>query len=203
MEDSYLTIGCESLAETKVKGSRFIAESVKALTVDEATEKLLAIKKREYSATHHCYAWRVGNEGTPQFKYSDDGEPSGSGGRPIFDVMSGRQLTNCLLVVTRYYGGTKLGTGGLARAYSDAARIVLEKSGDLTLYLKDSFRLSMEFPIYSQVQNLLASLGVDLIESDFSDRVRLDVAVRRSKSTELVDGFTELTQGRGKVEKIE
>ena len=114
-DDVYYQILKTARHETKVKGSRFIAECATVATADEALSFLGAIRKREHAATHHCYAYTVGLFDDMQFKYSDDGEPSGTAGRPIYDMIGGQELSNCIVVVTRYFGGTKLGTGGLVR----------------------------------------------------------------------------------------
>ncbi|MCP4685670.1 MAG: YigZ family protein, partial [bacterium] len=128
MDDSYLTIKRESKIDTKVKGSRFIGETFKVANVAEALEKLDEVRKREYNATHHCYAYITGLGREQVFKYSDDGEPSGTAGRPIYDIIAGADVTSILCVVTRYFGGTKLGTGGLVRAYGETAREALKAS---------------------------------------------------------------------------
>ena len=116
MDDQYFIIARDSTVEIKIKNSRFIGESRHANSVAEALTRLEGIRKREYSATHHCFAYRVGLGHDPVFKYSDDGEPSGTAGKPIYDYIQGSEVTNLLLVVTRYFGGTKLGTGGLTHA---------------------------------------------------------------------------------------
>jgi uncharacterized YigZ family protein len=106
-----------------VKGSKFIGTVFCAKTESEALSLLEKTRKKYFDATHNCYAYLIQN-GT--FKFSDDGEPSGSAGKPIFNVLKGSGLTNTLIIVTRYFGGTKLGVGGLVRAYSDCAKKVLE-----------------------------------------------------------------------------
>ena len=120
MQDTYYTPGHYARTESKVKGSRFIAEAKRVDSVKDAEAEIAAIRKREYNATHHCTAYRIGSDGHI-FRYNDDGEPNGTAGAPILRQIDARQLTNILVVVTRYYGGTKLGTGGLLRAYGEAA----------------------------------------------------------------------------------
>ena len=130
MSDTYLTIGGYARAEIKIKGSRFIAEAMPVARVEAAEKEIAAVCKREFNATHHCTAYRIGPNGDV-FRYNDDGEPSGTAGIPILRQIDGRSLTDTLVVVTRYFGGTKLGTGGLIRAYGDAARQVLETASTL------------------------------------------------------------------------
>ena len=202
MDDTYLTVAQESKIEIKVKGSRFIGEVFTAESVDTALEKLEQVRKREYSATHHCYAYVVGRGRVEAFKFSDDGEPGGTAGRPIYDVVTGTGVTNVLCVVTRYFGGTKLGTGGLVRAYSEAARKALDAAGTKKNYLKARYRLVVDFSLYDRWQNALRKIGAEVIDSDFTDTVAMVVDIRMSRAQQLVDSFTEITSGKGQVEEI-
>lgn len=202
MDDRYLTIEKPSIEEIKVKGSRFIGRTDLAATVDEALDKITRIRKTEYAATHNCYAYVLGltTEQTA-FKYSDDGEPSGTAGRPIYDVVSGSGLTNILLVVTRYFGGTKLGTGGLVRAYGEAARAVLEKSGTKENFITDRLGVTLEFPRYDALMKAVHSLGAVQIDADFSNRVKVELEIRRSKTEQLIREIMELSQGKAEIER--
>jgi uncharacterized YigZ family protein len=202
MEDQYFTIASESTIELKIKNSRFLAESCLVDGPDAAVERLAAICKREYDATHHCYAYQTGTGTDVAFKYSDDGEPNGTAGKPIFDVLAGAKLTNCLVVVTRYYGGTKLGTGGLTHAYSDAAKGVLEQSGRSEHFLLVHFKLDLEFAGFDRWQRVLARLGAATVESKFAERVSMHVAIRQTRAEELKREFIEMTNGRGIIEEI-
>lgn len=201
MDDSYLTIQREATAEIKVKGSRFIGESCLVETVEEAGERLELIRKREYQATHHCPAYHIGLGHDAVFKYSDDGEPGGTAGKPIYDVIVGRNLTNILIVVTRYFGGTKLGTGGLVRAYGDAAKAVLDKSGVKENYLTRAYHLEIDFTRFNQLQQLINKLEIQTVNSEFTDTVSLDIAVRLSREKQFRTEFVELTQGKARLEK--
>lgn len=202
MDDSYRTIDREASAEIKVKGSRFIGETRLVQDPDEAVEKLNAIRKREYSATHHCYAYRVGPGDAEQFKYSDDGEPSGTAGKPIFDVLAGKGVTNTLCVVTRYFGGTKLGTGGLVRAYSDAAIAAIDASGVVTRYITDDIRFHVDFTHYDHWQKLVRDIGGSVVDSEFADHVTLVVRIRKGLTAKLTAAFVELTSGKGMFETV-
>ncbi|MEE8404104.1 MAG: YigZ family protein [candidate division Zixibacteria bacterium] len=203
MNDSYFTIAQAARAEIKVKGSRFIGEA--ALVTDAAGAKkyLESVRKREYEATHHCYAHRLGIAGDIEFKYSDDGEPNGSAGKPIYDCIAGRELTSIIVVVTRYYGGTKLGTGGLARAYSEAALRSLEKAGKKTNYITDSIQLTIEFSFYDQILKVIEKLNAQQTESDFSEKVSLTVLIRKSLTEQFVRELTDITRGTAQIEKQE
>ncbi|PJB84131.1 MAG: YigZ family protein [Acidobacteria bacterium CG_4_9_14_3_um_filter_49_7] len=118
-------------AQFTVKGSKFIAAVIPVSDEEEAKAQLTAIRKKYHDATHNCYAWRIHSISE---KASDDGEPSGSAGKPILQVLKGSDLTNALVIVTRYFGGTKLGIGGLVRAYSEAASMALRETKVVTLY---------------------------------------------------------------------
>ena len=203
MNDQYLTIAKPAQAEIKIKGSRFIGESAYAGNADEALEVLSNIRKREHAATHHCSAWRVGLFEKMRFKYSDDGEPNGSAGKPIYDVLCGTDITNAIVVVTRYYGGTKLGTGGLVRAYGEAARLALEKSGRKENFLKERFTIDIDFARYDQLNRLLHQYQVWPIDSDFSDRVRLTLDIRKSHVEKLIAAVVELSGGKATIDKVE
>ncbi len=199
--DSYYTIAEPAQAEIKRRGSRFIGETVLVCDPDEARSALEMVRKREHAATHHCYAWQVGLDPKLEFKYSDDGEPTGSAGRPIFEAMSGHDLTNLLLVVTRYFGGTKLGTGGLARAYRDAAREVLELSGRRQHFTTTTLIVDIEFGLYDQLVKLIHSSGARAEASDFSDRVKLTLCVNRSRAQKLREDIVQLSSGRASIEE--
>ena len=202
MEDTFITIDHNDRAEIKVKGSRFIAESFLADTLEAALVKLDSVRKREFQATHHCYAYVLGMTLAPQFKYSDDGEPSGTAGRPIYDLIVGRSLTNLLVVVTRYFGGTKLGAGGLVHAYSDAARAVLERSGTRTNYVTCRFRCVLDFALYDSWQRELHRLEATVADARFAERVTMLVDIRQSRARRLASAFAEVTSGKGQLEEI-
>lgn len=201
MSDVYGSIVRAASVEIKIKGSRFIGETAPALDKQQALSALEAIRKREHAATHHCYAYRVGIEDKAEFKYSDDGEPSGTAGRPIYDAIIGAELTNLVCVVTRYFGGTKLGTGGLSRAYSQAAREAIAKSGRQVHYVTDRYRVQLDFAFFDRLQVLLNRLEVGQ-KAIFSDQVTLDLVVRQSRAEEMTRGIEAITSGKAKIEKL-
>lgn len=124
--DIYFTIEKENKAIFKAKGSKFIALAFPVGTEEEVKNRLTLVKKKYHDARHHCYAYRLGAEEPYQYRINDDGEPSGTAGKPIFGQIISHKLTNLLVVVVRYFGGTLLGTGGLIRAYKESARDCLE-----------------------------------------------------------------------------
>lgn len=203
LDDAYYTIATEARHEVKIKKSRFLAESFLVDSTTRTSEQLKEVRKREHAATHHCFAWIVGTDATTESKYSDDGEPNGTAGRPIYDAILGRALTNSLVVVTRYYGGTKLGTGGLSRAYAEAAQGVLESSGRRQHFLTRDICVEVGHNLYDQLARLIARLGVAQKDMEFSDNVRLTIVVRESLVDQVVDGITQLSAGKAKVEILD
>jgi len=198
--DSYHIIEREATVETKVQGSRFIGESCLASSVDEALDRLQIVRKREHAATHHCFAFQIDLFKNVQFKYSDDGEPSGTAGKSIYDVLCGWGVTNTLVVVTRYFGGTKLGTGGLARAYSHTARACLEASGKRQQFVTDQIRIIIEFSLYDRLTRLIQKYEAKPIQTDYSDVVNALVGIRRSRVEAFTRDIVELSGGKAVID---
>lgn len=203
MDDTYYTVAHPSLHEIKVKGSRFIGECMPADSVESAVGVLEGIRRREHAATHHCYAYTIGFADKMQFKYSDDGEPSGTAGRPIYDVLVGRQLSNTIVVVTRYFGGTKLGTGGLVRSYSDAATGVLDAAGRIEHHHMVHYDVTVGFPLYDLLVKLTHHHEARQLKAEFTDRVRILIEVRRSRAESLRNDIIQLSGGKATIAAIE
>lgn len=198
-QDFYLTITKPFRAsELKVVGSRFIADLYPVSTKEEIESYLERIRKEFYDASHHCYAFRLGANGE-QVRAADDGEPSGTAGKPILMVIEGAKLTNVLCVVTRYFGGTKLGTGGLARAYADAAKLAIEDAEIRTVYHMKELRLTYSFDDMSGVERMIAKYGAEKIASEYSDTVEMQIAIRESLAREFIEEAIEAFAGRLRV----
>ncbi len=198
MSDTYLQIAQAQKAEIKVKGSRFIGEALLALDEHAAKEVLEVIRKREYNATHHCWAFRVGQQ-AELFRYSDDGEPNGTAGLPILRQIDGRSATNLIVVVTRYYGGTKLGTGGLARAYGDAASAVLDLCKIESHIIRTKVRIRFAYADTSPAMHTIDNFDAVIEESVYGDDTELVVAVRASEEGAFAAQFVENLGGRGRI----
>lgn len=199
--DTYRSLDGPGAAEPpKTKGSRFLGEAHSAAD-DAAVAAVLAnVRRREPQATHWCWAARVdGPRRTP--RTSDDGEPSGSAGLPILREIDRRGLSDCLVVVTRYYGGTKLGTGGLMRAYGEAAGAALDAAPVADRIVRVPLVLAFAFADTSAAMRTLARFDAD-VETQAHDAAgtRLVLAVRRSQADALAEAFVEATAGRGRVE---
>lgn len=160
----------------KIKGSRFIATLEPTADRPAVDAFLEAVRGEFRDATHNCYAWRLGR-GRDDWRYSDDGEPSGTAGRPILQEIDGRALTDVAVVVTRYYGGTKLGTGGLLRAYGAAAAEALDRARIVERPVVERLVIRYDYGFSGPVQGVLSAHALEPIESDYGSRVRLVLAV--------------------------
>ncbi|HMB89977.1 MAG TPA: YigZ family protein, partial [Rhodothermales bacterium] len=186
----------------KMKGSRFLAEALPAADEAAAEAAISAIRKREYNATHHCTAYRIG-PAADLFRFNDDGEPSGTAGQPILRQIEGRELTNTLVVVTRYYGGTKLGTGGLIRAYGEAASLALDASPVQQCILRERLRLHFGYDDTSPAMHTISQFDAKIQETHYSDATEMIVGVRRSQVDGFRDLFTNALSGRGSITRVE
>lgn len=196
--DVFRSVAGAALAEIKVKGSRFVAEVFPVADEAEAEGHIERIRNREFSATHHCTAYRVGPD-AHLFRFNDDGEPSGTAGQPILRQIEGRNLTNTLVVVTRYYGGTKLGTGGLIRAYGDAASEALDAAGEKKNVISEHLYVSFRYDDTSPAMYVLQQFGAEVIESAYTDLTKLTVAVPRSRVQAFEKAFANALGGRGEI----
>jgi uncharacterized YigZ family protein len=183
--DIYQTIQRSAVAELKIKGSRFIGRVQPVQEREQAEAALAVIRKNDYDATHHCYAYRLGIGSREISRFSDDGEPSGSAGRPILLSLTAGDLTDVLLVVTRYFGGVKLGTGGLARAYSRAAVDVLAQAGRREVWLMEKLELLLPYELYGLAQNQTEKYAGKIEHVDYGESVTMHVLIRKSQ----VDAF--------------
>jgi uncharacterized YigZ family protein len=192
MSDTFLTIGHPARTELRVLGSRFIARALPVAGREEALEALERIRTEMHDATHHCFAYRVGSSGS-QERFSDAGEPSGTAGRPIMAALQRTGLTNILVVVTRYFGGTKLGTGRLARAYGEAASSVLGLCELEERILHVRLAVSLPHQLIGELMHLVAQYGGRITGTAFSDEAEYAVEVRSSRAEEFSAALTERT----------
>jgi len=195
ISDSYLTLKSSAKYEIKIKGSRFIALGHPIVSEEEALSVLEEIKKREHAANHHCFAYVVGLD-DDKYKYSDAGEPSGTAGRPIYQAIEGRRLKNVLVVVVRYFGGTKLGTGGLARAYSRATTEMLDAADIVEKLICDRIRFDIHFGYYDRVIRLITRGRYRIISQDFAEQVTFELEIRKSHTDDFIARLVELTGGK-------
>ena len=180
MTDTYKTISSSNTGEYKEKGSKFIACIFVVNSEEEVKFFVEQVKKEHFKARHHCYAYRIGTEGK-RFRANDDGEPSGTAGRPILGQIDSFCLTNVLSVVVRYYGGTKLGTSGLKRAYKEATKDAFEHTEIVEKIIEQQFIVSYDYVATSAVMNFLKSAGYEILQSEYEEKAMLTVSVRQSE----------------------
>jgi len=195
-EDEYRTAEGEGSFLFETQGSEFVGY-VRGASGREAAESLIdEARKRHPDATHHVYAYRVGaDENLLCERYDDDGEPSGSAGKPVLNVLRGEEVENVACIVVRYYGGTKLGYGGLVRAYSEAAKGVLEDAGTTTTVPKDTVRIEVGYGDSGTVRGIVESEGFEF-EAEYGEKVVLVVRPPRESVEELGDRLLSATSGR-------
>lgn len=201
MSDTYHTLETGGRAERTVDGSRFLAAALPVSTRNEVQAQIERIREWERTATHHCSAYRLGRDGD-DFRYDDDGEPSGTAGQPILQQIDSRDLTNTLVVVTRYFGGTELGTGGLTRAYGDAASAALDAATIVERVVRTTVRLRFDYDDTSPARHVLRQFDTEVQDSEYTDVTTLTVGVRRSEVDAFVEAFTNALSGRGELLRI-
>ena len=201
--DKYYTISRPNRAEIKVKGSKFIASVSGVTTKEEAIDFLDTIRAEFFDATHNCFAYRIGPDGL-EFRAADDGEPNGSAGKPMLFAISKFDLSDIIVVVTRYFGGTKLGVGGLARAYSDAVEAVISLCDKKVIHRTLPVRVYCTYEDISPVKKLVDEYSVKFEEA-YADAVEYLAFIPQSKAEEFAQKVFTNTFGRAGavVEKIE
>lgn len=193
----FKTIKKEVHTKFTEKGSKFMGHAYPVTSADEAEMILKEIRKSYYDATHNCYAWRVGTEKDKLFRYSDDGEPSGTAGKPIFDMLDKYEVTNLLVVVTRYFGGTKLGTGGLVRAYSQSADITLSEAQIITQEVGTMVQITCTYEEHPLIMRILNTYPVIRLNQEFTESVRISVEIDETHLSGLERDIKNVTAGRG------
>lgn len=200
MAAEYLTIARAGSGEYEEKKSRFLGEAVHIETEEDASAYIAGVRKKYYDARHHCYAWVLG-EGSEKKKSSDDGEPSGTAGQPILRVIEGSGVTNVLVIVTRYFGGTLLGTGGLVRAYTQAARAALEDAETARMCLCRKLAVTVEYGVLDRLQYALRRDGIEPDAAEYGAQVTLHLTVEEVQADDLEKMITALTSGTAVIEK--
>lgn len=198
--DFYFTIAAVERTEIKIKGSSFIASAFPVFDKETAMEKLNSIRKEFFDATHNCFAYRLGYEGI-DYRSSDDGEPSGSAGKPMLFAIQKYEYSDILVVVTRYFGGVKLGVGGLARAYSDATEEVLKLCQKKMINRTELVRVFASYDDLSIVRSLVEKNSISFKE-EYLDAVVFIANVPLSKIEAFIDSVVQSTKGRAGAVRI-
>lgn len=202
MLDRYKTVSRQGSKEIVIKKSRFIGHAKPVATEEEAAAFIEEIKKLHWNATHNCSAYMIGERNEIQ-KQSDDGEPSGTAGKPILEVIRSQGLKNTAVVVTRYFGGIMLGAGGLIRAYTDGAVAAIEAAEPVVRVLHREVLVDVDYTWYGKLENELRERGFRTGGTAFTDRVAVTCLPLTSEADAFIAWVTDLTQGQAVIEQGE
>lgn len=195
---NYLTVLSAASGTYEEKRSRFIAEIRQIKTEDEAIGFIKEIKTKYWDARHNVYAYRLSNG---QCRFSDDGEPHGTAGKPVLDVIVGRNLENVCIVVTRYFGGILLGTGGLVHAYSEAAKSAVESAVIVQMKLLTEYSIVCDYQQYNRLLPFIENMGGNISDTLFEADITVKFSLDDSKTYEFIDSLTEHFAGRLKAKE--
>ena len=195
MTAPYKTLRRAASDEFIIHKSRFIGYASPAQTEEEALAFLQSIRTKHKDATHNCYAYVIGrNAGV--MRYSDDGEPGGTAGLPMMEVLKAQGVVNCCVVVTRYFGGVLLGAGGLVRAYTQGCAVGLKAAQVVTMEPSRRYLCEVGYPLWDKVQHTLRALPVQLLGSEFTTAVTFTLLMREKDSDDVLSELTRITDGR-------
>jgi len=180
INDSYYTTASESIGDYREKGSKFLAYQYPVSTIADIERQLEAVRSLHPKARHFCYAYRLGIDGEPH-RANDDGEPSGTAGKPIHGQLLSYKISDSIIVVVRYFGGTKLGASGLINAYRTAAKEALELTDKKEVILGEDFQLSFDYGEMGHVMNVIKSMDLDIKEKSFESAASVIIRLRKSE----------------------
>lgn len=183
--DFYYTIEQRGVAEFKDKGSKFIAIALPLNAVDEFKSSIETIKKEYPKASHYCFAYRIGLDGN-SYRVSDDGEPSGTAGKPIFGLIESKQLTNVLIVVVRYFGGTLLGVPGLINAYKSAAVLALQMIPVVQKQIEKVYNLHLDYTIMNDVMKICKQYNCSILKQDIQLFCDMQIGIPNNRLDEVL-----------------
>lgn len=201
-KDAIRVLTSNGTGEIVEKKSRFIANTFYVDSVGDAEDRIAAINKKYYDARHNCYAYVIGDN-SEITKCSDNGEPSGTAGKPILEVITGAGLTNILVVVTRYFGGVLLGTGGLVRAYTQAAQAGIAASGVGEKVFGRLMTLTLDYAKINSVQYYLGQKEINIRDSRYGADVQFDIYVRENDADKVKDDLIQKCEGQLDIQEIE
>lgn len=190
-DDTYNIITNSGEGLYKDKGSKFIAQAFPVGSETEAKEGIEEIKKKFHDARHHCYAYMIGPDKSC-FRSNDDGEPSGTAGKPILNQILSKDLTNICVVVVRYFGGTKLGVSGLINAYKSATREALDQANVEERTIDEVYSLQFEYPLMNEVMRILKEENLQQINPRFELSCYLEIKIRKNEAKKIVEKFNVL-----------
>lgn len=191
MDDTYKEISENGEGLYKEKGSKFIAHAFKVYSEEDVKQELENLKKRYHDARHHCYAYMIGTDKS-LFRANDDGEPSGTAGKPILNQILSKELTNVCIVVVRYFGGTKLGVSGLINAYKSAAREALEDCEIIEKTIDCHYALQFEYPLMNEVMRIMKEENLEQHNPKFELNCYFEIRIRKSEADRIEEKFKNL-----------
>lgn len=200
--ESYRIITEEGYGEIVEKKSRFIATLAPVETEEEALAFIETVRKKYYDARHNCFAFILGENAATE-RCSDDGEPSGTAGRPMLEVLRGAGLTKVAAVVTRYFGGTLLGTGGLVRAYTQAMQEAVDGCNIVTMRYGIRYRITADYTLTGKLQYLFAKRQITIEDTVYTDKVEFHVLVPFEAEEDMKKDIIEIAAAKAGIEKVE
>ena len=200
MLERYLTVKPEGSDEQIIQKSRFIGYVKRTETEEEAQQFIQSIKKKHADATHNCSAYMIGEHDQIQ-KANDDGEPSGTAGVPILEVLKKRGLKDTTVVVTRYFGGIKLGAGGLIRAYASTTTLAVNTTGVVERRLMQEYKVTIDYPLLGKIENEIQKTNFLLDHVEYTDKVTLHIFVNSDEADEFVGWIKNLSNATASLEK--
>lgn len=190
-DDEFQTIARETRGSFRDKGSKFIGIAVPVQTENEIKQQIEKVRKEYFDATHHCYAYVLGPDKSA-WRENDDGEPSGTAGRPIRGVILSADLTNILIIIIRYYGGTKLGVPGLINAYKATAKDTLDHAEILTKKVNETFDILFRYEHMNDVMRIIKEMKAEIMSADFDVNCSVSCYIRRNDAVTFSDKMAQL-----------
>ena len=187
-------------AQITEKKSRFIGDVYNIENEEDALYYINETKKKYWDARHHCYAYIIGNNNEIK-RFSDDGEPSGTAGKPILDVLDKSGIANCLIIVTRYFGGTLLGTGGLIRAYSEAAKLGIEASGIMEVKKGIQAQIDADYNSFGKIQYMCMERNIIITDTEYGENVHINMIIEESEYAHFQKAVADAFAGRLEIVK--
>lgn len=195
LAESYITVRQQANDEIVIQKSRFIGYASPCVSEEEALRFIRDIREMHREARHCCFAYIIGaNCGI--IRYSDDGEPGGTAGLPILNVLKNEQIVDCCIVVVRYFGGILLGTGGLSRAYSQGCKIALEAASPVRMELSSEIRCTAAYSLWNSVQYAAQKMNVQITDVAYTDSVSFTVTTRKKDADECIRILADITDGK-------
>lgn len=200
MTKDYKTLLKYAHAEEIINKSKFIGYAKPIKSEEEATEFIEKIKKKHWNATHNVPVYLIGDNNEIQ-RYSDDGEPSGTAGVPILEMLKKEEIKNVVVVVTRYYGGIKLGTGGLVRAYTSAAKLAIKEAEIVEKVINNEYLIRIDYTLHGKIQNELINGEYIIKDTVYDDKVNIYVYCKPGESDKLISKITDISSAQAEIEE--